>query len=578
MQAIARATALLAVMSLAACQRPAEVASAPRLQAASPVAPAITLNASAPVMAAAVADPLYLASAASPFAAGCEGEVQAGTNYVNAEVEPYLAIHPADPQRMVGVWQQDRWSNGSSRGVMSATTLDGGQTWTRRPIPFSRCGGGTAANGGNFSRVSNPWVAYGGNGVVHAVGLASSGVIFQTGSRNAIVASRSLDDGRTWSNPIALISDGPGFFNDKDAIIVDPADPLRVYAVWDRLVAGDNGGPTYLARSLDGGASWLPARPIYDPGPHSQTISNVLVVLPDGTLATMFVQIDYAVNGNAESARIAVVRSFDKGATWTTPSVVANLQSVGTRDPSTGNPVRDQSIIPSIAVSPTGKIYVVWQDSRFDGGVRDAIVISHSSDGGAQWLPPTRVSTAAGVAAFNPAVHVRSDGAIGVSYYDFRSDGAAATLLTDTWLAYSSDGSISWNETRIADPFDLAMAPRTSAPFDGGYFLGDYQGLSSRSGVFVPFFAKANNANTTNRTDIFAAPTQSLVIAPPTRFAPDYCPPLRGTPSAQAQAAMQSKVSANLRRARQQRFSAATGQPPPRGSTPFNAPAERPVR
>lgn len=566
MQGIARATALLAAMSLAACQPAAEMAPASRTQAANLAASTIMLTARAPAMVAAVADPLYLASAASPFGIGCEGEAQAGTNYVNAEVEPYLAIHPADPQRMVGVWQQDRWSNGSSRGVMSATTIDGGQTWTRRPIPFSRCGGGTAANGGNYSRVSNPWVAYGGNGVVHAVGLASSGVIFQAGSRNAIVASRSLDDGRTWSNPIALISDGPGFFNDKDAIVVDPADPLRVYAVWDRLVAGDNGGPTYLARSLDGGASWLPARPIYDPGPHSQTISNVLVVLPNGTLVTMFVQIDYAVNGNPESARIAVVRSFDKGASWSAPSVVANLQSVGTRDPSTGNPVRDQSIIPSIAVSPTGKIHVVWQDSRFDGGARDAIVISHSSDGGAQWLPPTRVSTAAGVAAFNPAVHVRSDGVIGVTYYDFRSDGAAATLLTDTWLAYSSTGGGSWNETRIADSFDLAMAPRTTAPFDGGYFLGDYQGLSSRAGVFVPFFAKANNANVANRTDIFTAPANSLVIPPATRTMTDCGPPLRGTPSAQAQAVIQSKVAANLRRARLQRISGATGRTPPRGS------------
>lgn len=568
MQAIARVTVLLAAMSLCACQRPTGEMPLPTAQPVQATASAGALAAGAPPVAAAVADPLYLVSAASPFGVGCEGEVQAGTNYVNAEVEPYLAIHPTDPQRMVGVWQQDRWSNGSSRGVMSATTMDGGQTWTRRAIPFSRCGGGTPANGGNYSRVSNPWVAYGGNGVVHAVGLASSGAIFQTGSRNAIVASRSLDDGRTWSNPIALIADGPGFFNDKDAIIVDPADPLRVYAVWDRLVAGDNGGPTYLARSVDGGASWLPARPIYDPGPHSQTISNVLVVLPDGTLVTMFVQIDYAVNGNPESARIAVVRSFDKGATWTAPSVVANLQSVGTRDPSTGTAVRDQSIIPSIAVSPTGKVYVVWQDSRFDGGSRDAIVVSRSSDGGAQWLPPTRVSTAAGVAAFNPAVHVRSDGVIGVSYYDFRSDGAAATLLTDTWLAYSSDGGERWSETRIADPFDLAMAPRTTSPFDGGYFLGDYQGLSSRNGVFVPFFAKANNANTGNRTDIFATPILSLVIPPATRSMTDCGPPLRGIQSAQAQVEFQGKVAANLKRARMQRTVVEKG--------PRSAPRERP--
>jgi len=424
-----------------------------------PVAASLPRTVSAAASAPAAIDPQTKVSAASPFTNGCDRENIGGTLFINAEVEPFLAIHPADPQRRVGVWQQDRWSNGSSRGVMSATSFDGGQTWTRRPIPFSRCGGGTAANGGDFGRVSNPWVAYGANGVVHAVGLASSGAIFQNGSDNAIVASRSLDDGLTWSNPIALIRDGKGFFNDKDAIIADPENPDLVYAVWDRLVAGDNGGPTYFARSIDSGASWEPAKPIHDPGPRSQTISNVTVVTRSGALVVMFVQIDYDLGNRA---RVAVVRSFDKGTSWTAPVFIADLLSVGTRDPNTNQPVRDQSIIPMVSAAPNGAVYVVWQDSRFDGGARDAIVISRSLDDGANWTPPARVSTAAGVAAFDPAVHVRADGAIGVTYYDFRSDGAAATLLTDAWLARSSDGGRSWTESRIAEPF--AISPSHRAP------------------------------------------------------------------------------------------------------------------
>ena len=494
------------------------------------------------------AGPELKASAASPFTAGCDRETSSGTNYVNAEVEPSLALHPLDGDRMVGVWQQDRWSNGSSRGVMSATSTNGGQSWTRRPIPFSRCGGGTIANGGDFARVSNPWVAYGHDGVVHAVGLASSGAIFTTRSDNAIVASRSLDGGLSWSHPVALIRDGGGFFNDKVAVTADPQQAGRVYAVWDRLVAGDNGGPTYLARSLDSGAHWQAARPIYDPGPRSQTISNVIVVLRDGSLVCMFVQIDYA--GEEYDARIAVVRSYDKGDTWTTPTTGAALQSVGTRDPNSGVPVRDQAIIPQIAAAPNGAVYVVWQDGRFTGGAYDAIAISRSLDGGANWTPPRRVSAPAGVAAFNPAVHVRRDGMIGVSYYDFRSDGIAATLMTDTWLAHSSDGGATWTDTRIADPFDIAMAPRTSAPFDGGYFLGDYQTLTSREDVFVPFFAKANNANTANRTDIFIAPA-TVASTRNGRFRADCGPPRRAALAASTMPLPSSQpISANLRRAR----------------------------
>ena len=164
------------------------------------------------------------------------------------------------------------------------------------------------------------------------------------------------------------------------------------------------------------------------------------------------------------------------------------------------------------------------------------------------WTPPRRVSTDAGVAAFNHALHVRSDGAIGVTYYDFRSDGAAATLLTDTWLARSSDGGATWTETRIADAFDLAIAPNA-----GGYFLGDYQGLASRDKVFLPFFSKANNANTGNRTDIFIAPAVSATGNPIGHVRTDCGPPLR-RPSALSANAIKARISSNVRRARQERL------------------------
>lgn len=508
-------------------------------------------------------DPLYIASGPSPFVAGCDGESNPGTAYVNSEVEPYLAVNPLNPNRMVGVWQQDRWSNGSARGLRSATSLDGGQTWTRRSLPFSRCGGGTAGNGGNYARATDPWVSYGPNGTVYAAGLSTNGASFTAGSSNAMLVSRSLDDGLTWSNPATLILDGGGFFNDKEAITADPTDANLVYVVWDRLVAGDNGGPSYFARSINGGASWQAARSIYDPGPASQTIGNVIVVLPDGILVNMFVQIDYGAGG--DSAHIAVIRSYDKGVTWTAPSPVSELLSVGTRDPNTGNTVRDASIIPQIAVAPNGTLYVAWQDSRFDGGVRDAIVISRSVDDGHTWTPPRRVSTAAGVAAFNHAVHVRNDGAVGVVYYDFRSDGAAATLLTDIWLKRSSDGGATWAETRIADPFDLAIAPRTNTT-TAGYFVGDYQGLASRGNVFLPFFSKANNANTANRTDVFATPAVTAT-SPIGRVRSDPGPPRRRPSQTMAAPVVKARISSNLKRARLERLSA-----PVEGSRPAPKP------
>jgi sulfur carrier protein ThiS len=510
-------------------------------------------------------------SAASPFVAGCDRENLGGTLYVGAEDEPWLSVDPRDPDRMVGVWQQDRWSNGSSRGVMAGVSIDGGRTWTRRPMPFSRCGGGNAGNGGDYARVSNPWVSHAPNGNVHAVAIAGNGGLFQAGSVNVVLASRSLDGGASWSAPATLILDGGGFFNDKVAVAADPVDAGFVYVVWDRLVAGDNGGPTFLARSTDGGASWEPARPIYDPGPHSQTISNVPVVLPDGALLVMFVQIDYGAGSNGgDRARIEVVRSDDKGMHWGAPATVADLLSVGTRDPATGTPVRDASIIPQIAVAPNGDAYVVWQDGRFSNGARDAIAIARSIDGGATWSAPTRVNAVGSVAAFDPAVHVRDDGTIGVSYFDFRSDTPAAPLLTDYWLARSNDGGADWSESRVSEAFDLAIAPRTTSPGTGGYFLGDYQGLSSRGNVFLPLYAKGHAGNTSDRTGIYSAPAESAVAAVAARAPAGRLEAFRAKRGFLPGSRMQDRVGANLRQAREQRF------PDGDDGNPTTAPATAP--
>jgi hypothetical protein len=87
---------------------------------------------------------------------------------------------------------------------------------------------------------------------------------------------------------------------------------------------------------------------------------------------------------------------------------------------------------------------------------------------------------------------------VGVTYYDLRSNtGDPATLYTDTWLTRSREGT-RWNESRVADPFDVTRAPNAE-----GYFLGDYQGLTSIGPLFIPFFAKSGGSDA-NRNDIYA--------------------------------------------------------------------------
>ncbi|HEX4942974.1 MAG TPA: sialidase family protein [Usitatibacteraceae bacterium] len=493
-------------------------------------------------------------SGVSPFAAGC-GDAN-GTLFVNAEVEPSLAADPANPGHLLAMWQQDRWSNGSARGLVSAVSFDGGATWSRGAMAFSRCGGGTAANGGDFDRATDPWVDFGPGGTAWAMSLSTTGASSAPGSTNAMLVARSADGGRTWGNSVPLIADNELFFNDKNALTADPNDARFAYAVWDRL-GQSGGGPAMFARTVDGGNSWEPARILFDPGTAAQTIGNLVVVVTGGALVNVTTRIEEPA-GRPRTASIIALRSVDRGTTWSDPVQVATHLAVGARDPETGAAIRDGAILLNAAAGPGGTLHVVWQDSRFTRGLRDAIAYSRSDDGGLTWSAPVRVSPDATVSAFTPTVRVLADATIGVTYFDLRDNTASpATLPAGYWLARSADG-VTWTETRLAGPFDLATAPNA-----GGLFLGDYMGLAGSGSAFLSLFVRTTG-DLANRNDVFfvRAAATSAAIAQGKGIASDGAWPGRWVAKAAApfevDAAWGARVDAAIARAL-----AARGRPSP---------------
>src|SRR6185295_1245817 len=89
--------------------------------------------------------------------------------FTGAEVEPYVAIDPRNSSHLIGVWQQDRWSDGGARGIRAGYSLDGGSTWSPTQAAFSHCTGGNAANGGDYARASDPWVTIGPDGIAYQI-------------------------------------------------------------------------------------------------------------------------------------------------------------------------------------------------------------------------------------------------------------------------------------------------------------------------------------------------------------------------------------------------------------------------
>jgi hypothetical protein len=474
--------------------------------------------------------PLVLASGPSPFAGCTVGAAPGSVLYPNAEEEPWVDVNPANPLNLIAVWQQDRWSDGGAHGLVTAVSHDGGLTWTETFPHFSTCAGGTAANGGAYDRSSDPWVSFGPDGTAYQVSLSFNAL----DSVNAVLASKSNDGGGTWSEPWTIIRDSGNrdvsyAFNDKESVTADALQAGYAYAAWDRFVTPSGTSresieglihsasfrePIWFSRTTDGGATWEPARKIYDKSEFNGTIGSQIVVAKNGDLLDFFTE--FLIHKNAHGSRgewMSVIRSTDKGVTWSKDSLkIAPSRERVAFDPDTGRNIRAEGGLPEVAIDrASGALYIVWQDASFSGV--DEIAFSMSTDNGHTWSTPIKVNqtprnpTAADEQAFVPAVHVTPDGTVAVTYYDFRNNDGSPGVPTDYWIVHchsacTSPGSWTGNESRLTtSSFDIEQAPAARGPF--GYFLGEYEGLTNVGNAFAPLFIAVNNGNAANRTDVF---------------------------------------------------------------------------
>lgn len=457
----------------------------------------------------------------------------------DTQIEPSIAVNPADPLNAVAVFQEGRVDNGGDATNGFTTTFDGGKTWIHGMLPDltimtgggvdsgSVCPGVADVPSCSFDRASDAVVTFGadpahpGHYLVYANSLVfndgtNSGDVPGTGTglHSAMAINVSGDGGKTWSAPIFLAEDNGGGLNDKNWLVVDNGTGQghhtgRVYVVWDRVApmvyaycdpdANNPAGcanPANWSNAPEHNDAWY----TYNPGPG---IGSIPLVMPDGSLGIMFEgdfggtpafhnipptdQPDMNTLGSqimwAEAPAAGSV-PFPAPLTFTQVAVgIASNQSTCCDEQRAGT-------LPAAAVDSSGRVYVAWEDnrSRTSGGINDIFVAS-STDGRA-WTPPVRVNpdpTTDKIDHWNAMIDVGANGAVHVAYRQ-RDETPGATNswsgeglppYIDTYYQESSDHGSTWSAPLKLN--SVTTDVRYCAFSRNGCFLGDYNQVATAS-------------------------------------------------------------------------------------------------
>ena len=384
------------------------------------------------------------------------------------QAEPHIVRSAANPEVLLATFQEGRFPDSGAIDCGYALTRDGGFTWTRALIPNL-----TAASGGRFSRATDPVAGAGPQGELYLQTLASVSGSF---SQAAVVVSRSLDGGTTWSSPTTVFeSPNSTTAPDKNWLAVNdyPGAPNsgRLVSTWSNFLANAAGGtiaiPLVASVSDDRGATWSAPIEITPQATFNQGTQPVF--LPDGSLAVIY--ITFLDLTNTSKFSISCKRSLDGGRTFpATPStVVASV--AGWDDPD----VRDGVFLPSATVARTSGDLFVTFTGIVNGSPR--VLVTKSSNRGATWSPPIIASDQpSGVSVMNPAVAVTPDGRnVSVAFMDKRN-AADGHNFVDHYAAQSFDGGASWQPNlRLTEmSSDIRYGPPTSR----GFMFGDYMAVA----------------------------------------------------------------------------------------------------
>ena len=307
---------------------------------------------------------------------------------------------------------------GGEQRIRTATSTDAGLTWSSAVTLAS------GATVGTLPKI-----------VSHGAGITAVWTR-EVGGFSIVETAFTLDQGSTWSVPVALSATGA---DARIALPVSLDDSLAV--VWSSFKEGEfevgvGDGPAFtidvLARvSTDGGASWEPASTL-------ATLGSVLSTLSAAGSGSTISVVWQSFEGG--SPIIETSTSIDKGATWRPPVTLGGAGAA--------------LALPAV-VADDDRITILWAPRD---GTTFSIVARTSADGGTTWTTADVISTGATSALVSVNLRLTRVGTTLVAtWVREREDGRPKVDVST-----SDDGGVSWSAPLV--PFGSANDDYEGAP------------------------------------------------------------------------------------------------------------------
>lgn len=304
----------------------------------------------------------------------------------------------------------------------------------------------------------------------------------------------SDNKGATWTAKV--VGNAPsGFGNmlDKNHMWIDnsPTSSFNgnLYNAWTTF-GGANDGEIGVSRSNDNGLTWSATQHVSsaaNAGSHNQGVN--LKTGPNGEAYALWAIYD---SWPSDEKALAMARSLDGGATWL-PAVriIDNLKGIRTHAVTQNMRVNS---FPCMAVdisngSRKGTIYVVWTNVNTPGvnsGQGCEVYLIKSTDKGITWSSPVKVNTdplGTNKQHFLPWITCDpANGNVAVVFYDNRN---VTSTQAEAWCSVSTDGAATFTDFAVSD---VSFTPSPLPNMATGY-MGDYLAIAAQNGVVYPCWA-----------------------------------------------------------------------------------------